>query len=124
MRKTKLKSKTGLKSKTSLKARSSLKKSFKKMRSKKVDEWKALRTSIYEELATLGVNSCELRLDGCLGSFALGLAHSKKRMHIKTSEEMREVVLACTACHDHIENLPKQQMEDIVKLTILKRNLC
>lgn len=123
MRKTKLKSKSsGLKTTSSLKARSSLKKSRKKMSSKKNDAWKRLRSIIYEELSLQGITSCELKIPNmCLGSFALGLAHSKKRMYIKTEADMREVVLACVACHEVIENMPKAMMEEIVKKTILMR---
>ena len=60
---------------------------------------------IYQEK---GINTCELRFDGCMYNWGLGFAHRHKRWeYIKKSERLsdfNETVLACTMCHQLIEN--------------------
>lgn len=55
---------------------------------------------------------CELQLSKCIGNaLPLQFAHSKKRFDIAKEEpertrELKEVVRACTVCHNYIETLP------------------
>lgn len=59
---------------------------------------------IYQEK---GINSCEIKLDGCLGNMFCGFAHRKKRQeYYKTPEllsDFNETLLACVKCHQKIE---------------------
>ncbi len=55
-----------------------------------------------------GIQYCELRFEGCWKNVTLGFAHREKRWkYIKTPEklsEFTETLLACTSCHNKIEN--------------------
>lgn len=51
--------------------------------------------------------SCEIRLDGCMGTFGLSFAHRHKRIWYRRQPELlsdySQVVLACAYCHNRIE---------------------
>lgn len=86
------------------------------IRKAKTDEWIAIRGELEQTFFALGINYCELRLEGCMGRFGLAFAHSKKRNYIATepkerAREMREVVKACSACHHFIEHPTREQLE-------------
>lgn len=52
--------------------------------------------------------SCELMLDGCLGTAFTAFAHRHKRVWYKRKPELlvdfNQVILACQNCHDKIEH--------------------
>ena len=56
----------------------------------------------------LGVNSCEIKLQGCLGGFTIAPAHRHRRwFYIKQPELLSDInqsVLACQNCHEKIDN--------------------
>jgi hypothetical protein len=66
-----------------------------------------LREIYYEK----GIGRCEIRFVGCLGSFTSGFAHKHKRSWYYGKPELLasfdETVLACSSCHDKIENSKK-----------------
>lgn len=68
-----------------------------------------------------GIHQCEVRLDGCLKTWALTWAHSKKSRFIVTDDEWMEAALACVHCHDKIEAMPHDQMYKIVTEAINNR---
>lgn len=125
LKKTPLKRVSRLTSKTRLKSTKESKKNFgkkttqKPIKSKSVDKWKTLRIELYDELASQGITSCELKYENCSGKLFPSLAHSKKRRHIKTDAEMREVIFACVNCHTIIEY--SKDMYEIVTDTINRR---
>lgn len=55
-----------------------------------------------------GISRCELQFQDCMGTWGLGFAHKRKRWeYIKCPEklaEFNETILACTMCHQKIEN--------------------
>ncbi len=56
----------------------------------------------------MGLTHCELRLEGCLGTFPLAPAHRHKRAwyrgEVEQLADVRQWVAACQSCHDHIEH--------------------
>ena len=52
--------------------------------------------------------TCEIRFLGCAGSFTCAFAHRHKRIwyypHPELLGSFQETVLACTKCHEKIEN--------------------
>jgi len=54
------------------------------------------------------ITTCEAELPGCLHNWALTFAHKHKRVYYggdaSKLSDPQEVILACTACHDTIEN--------------------
>lgn len=65
--------------------------------------------------------TCELKLGGCLKSWACSWAHSKKGRFIQTDDDWMTAVLACVHCHNAIELLPRAEMEKVVLNTIAAR---
>lgn len=55
-----------------------------------------------------GIDSCEIRLDGCLGQFTSAFAHKHKRSwyngNVELLSSFNETILACQNCHNIIEN--------------------
>jgi hypothetical protein len=118
-RKSQLKTNKPLKSKTHLKSKSRLSSKKKLGAGKKTHEWSKVRQDIYAELAEIGITSCEIRNEGCLGSFTLGLAHSLRRRFINTKEQLYETILACQKCHEYIDyKLSKDECESLIKSII------
>lgn len=73
--------------------------------------------------ATLGIESCEVRFEGCMRTFGGALAHSLKRRFIHTREQYFEVCYACQFCHEILDNrMSHAQMEAKVKEIIERRN--
>jgi hypothetical protein len=61
-----------------------------------------------EKYQEKGISSCEIRFDCCLGSFTCGFAHRHKRNWYYGKPELlssfNQTVLACSNCHNRIEN--------------------
>lgn len=49
------------------------------------------------------IETCEVRFEGCFGTYGLGPAHSLRRFKIRTKEEFFEVVAACMKCHETLD---------------------
>jgi len=66
------------------------------------------RTKIAEIAEEKGLNFCEIKLEGCLGSMYLAPAHRHKRSWYKGNVELladfSEWVCACVSCHNLIEH--------------------
>lgn len=69
-----------------------------------------------------GITSCELRLPGCVRTFVMSAAHSKKSRYLITDEDWMTAALACCACHDQIEKLSHSAMESHVLTAIARRS--
>lgn len=97
-------------------------KSIKKV-GKKSKEWSKARKELLEDLEILGIEkTCEVVYDGCLGSMFLTLAHSLRRRKIETEDELKQVIYACSQCHEKLDALPQEETERIVKEIIRNRN--
>lgn len=88
---------------------------------KKTQEWTVERKELIEEFEALGINSCELKLEGCWGKQGLGFAHRNKRRNL-TREDLGQVVLLCNSCHGEIELLNNVRMMKIIDKIIKDRN--
>ena len=66
------------------------------------------RKRIAEIAEEKGLNHCELRFSGCTGSWPLAPAHKNKRNYyqgdVEKLSDFKQWVVACTSCHDRIEN--------------------
>lgn len=68
------------------------------------------------------IEYCEVRLEGCFGTFGLAPAHSRKRREIETKDQFFEVVAACLNCHRKLdEQMSHEEMEATVKQIITSR---
>jgi hypothetical protein len=91
--------------------------------SKRSLERRAWARELKTWFATLGIESCEVRFEGCMRTFGGALAHSLKRRFINTREQYFEVCYACQFCHDILDNkMSHADMETKVKEIIEKRN--
>ena len=93
-----------------------------KKKKPKVDIWCDIRRKLEKRFDVVGIDSCEIRLDGCKGRSFLGFAHLDKRDHL-SEEDLYIAVLACVSCHDIIEVLPRKQMRSILQSIIDKRRI-
>ena len=63
---------------------------------------------------------CEIGLEGCLGSMYLGVAHRHKRVWYYSQPDLlsslEQTVLACTNCHNRIENNKELTEEVFLRL--------
>lgn len=116
--KSKLKPNTALKSRKSLVARKTIKKI-----GKKTKEWSIARKEAVEYLSSMGIVSCEGKMEGCTRYLFLTLAHSKKRRHIQNSLELAEIALLCQHCHNIIEGWKESDMEVYVKKIVQDRGV-
>jgi len=87
---------------------------------KKVQAWEKERAKLKVKFYAWGITSCELHYPGCWNDSALGFAHARKRRNLKP-HQLGEVILACNICHDKIESLPEEEMEEIVRSIIANR---
>lgn len=95
------------------KARKPLNRVGKSSRSKQTAAWDR---ELKLEWAGKGITSCEVRLEGCMGTFGLALAHSKKRRFILTKEDYWSVVAACQKCHDRLDlDMNHEEMQKTVE---------
>jgi hypothetical protein len=87
---------------------------------KKTNQWITARAKLRHSFNDAGIFSCELRYEDCTEFIFLGFAHSKKRVDIK-GDEIYDVILACTGCHEKIERLPRKEMYERVMSVISSR---
>lgn len=104
------------------------KKNFKKSKpinplGKKGREWQGARKQLKLFFENATIMECELKYENCTKDDFLTWAHSLKRRYIDRNsgrgDQLLECILACQNCHQRIEFLPKEQMEQIV-LEIIK----
>lgn len=70
------------------------------------------------------ITYCEVRFEGCFGTYGLSPAHSKKRFDIETKQEFFEVVAACQKCHERLDQkMSHAEMERTVKRIIEQREV-
>lgn len=69
-----------------------------------------------------GIRSCELKLEGCLKTWALSWGHSKKSRFIVTEEDWLEAALVCPSCHAKQESLPHAEGYAMIMEAINKRD--
>lgn len=113
----KLKSTKPLKRGGSIKSGKSIKKAGKKSK-----EWSVVRKEVLEYFESIGLPQvCELQYENCLGGMFLTLAHSKRRRKIENAEQLKELIYACSKCHELLDALPHNETEEIVKKIIAKR---
>jgi len=67
-----------------------------------------------------GITKCELKLSGECDNWNVQFAHSKKRWKIETIQDLQEVAVACSACHEKIE-ARHADMDAIIKDRIKSR---
>ncbi len=65
--------------------------------------------------------TCELRLAGCLKTWALSWAHSRKSRHLITEEDWMHACLSCAACHEKVEAVTHSEMFMLVSDAIRAR---
>lgn len=93
----------------------------------KKEKWEDVRPTLYKLFSDAGIQSCELRYDGCKGGAFKSFAHSLRRVKIATyegrehAEKMREVIWACTSCHKILDAMEPEVTYDIVRYIIKKR---
>lgn len=69
------------------------------------------------------ITYCEVRFEGCFGTYGLSPAHSRDRRDIETPEQMAEVVAACGKCHTQLDHkMAKDEREQKVKQVIADRD--
>lgn len=69
---------------------------------KKTSEWVEVKANLKETFLSAGITVCELGWESCTKTLFLGFAHSKPRRHI-VGDEIYEVILACTSCHEKLD---------------------
>lgn len=87
---------------------------------KKTKAWKKIIPKLKKEFEARGITLCELRFDGCWINNALGFAHRHKRRWYNTRPHLlgnfKQVILACSSCHQKIEYNSKLTKKVFVKL--------
>jgi hypothetical protein len=89
---------------------------------KKVKAWAEARKRLKAEFEAAGVVTCELQWPGCWNDTALSFAHSLRRRYITSEEQLSEVLLACTHCHEKLDRLSHEETASIVREIIQRRN--
>lgn len=80
---------------------------------------KEARNKIAEIAEEKGLDGCELKLKGCSVYMFLAPAHRKKRVEYSSAEELadeKEWIVACTNCHNIIEDSRELTEEFFKKL--------
>lgn len=81
------------------------------------------RGSMNAELNKLGIQCCELRIEGrCLGRQMLTWAHATKSRFLVTDEDWLRAARACCPCHDFVESKSHAEMARIIDEAIALRN--
>lgn len=75
------------------------------------------------ELNKLGIEACEIRLNGCLGRLYLSWAHFRKSRFLQSPEDWKCAARACQHCHSTIEAMSHAKMESMVLAAIARRGV-
>lgn len=92
-----------------------------KWRGPKTKGWEKALRELKVQFEAWGITRCELMFFGCRGSQELGFAHALKRSQhpeMYKTDELKRVCLACLNCHNKIERMPPERMEQIVARVI------
>ena len=100
-------------------ARVKMPKAMKKEGTKTIS-WTEKRNELKEEFTRMGIFECELKLKQCWRNNTLGFAHKAKRRKL-TKEDLGDVALLCSPCHDAIEYIGAGEMWGIIEDIIKKR---
>lgn len=87
---------------------------------RKTQEWEDIRKTLKQEFEEMGITTCELQLEDCWHNTSLTFAHFAKRRKL-TKQDLTQVALLCTPCHQEIETLPADQMQFLIKGIIKAR---
>lgn len=87
---------------------------------KKTKEWASVREELIDMFREMGITECEIQGPKCWHNNALGFAHLDKRRKL-TVEDLWEVVLACTVCHQMVEEMPAEKMKKLLEKIIARR---
>jgi len=88
---------------------------------KKTQEWEAARKELIKLFEAKGTTKCELQLEHCWKTKALGFAHRDKRRNLSV-DDLNICILACNQCHSTIEAKPQEEMAKIIDDIIAKRS--
>ncbi|HNC59261.1 MAG TPA: hypothetical protein PLP33_27790 [Leptospiraceae bacterium] len=88
---------------------------------KRSQKRKEVNKELFQYFAENKIDFCELNSEKCTGNQFLTIAHSKKSRKIHTDEDWHKVALLCVECHNKIEYLPANEMEEIIENLIKKR---
>lgn len=83
--------------------------------------WIPLRARLKVAFERAGITRCEMGRARCLGALFLGFAHSKKRRFIVSQKDRECVALLCVECHNFVELMPRQKMEETILNIIANR---
>lgn len=89
----------------------------------KTKQWEEDRSELKKEFAAAGVTECELRYEGCWRNNALTFAHKDKRQNLTPEEIRHAAILACTPCHQVIEQKPSAEMRKEIEAIIQSRDI-
>ncbi len=86
-------------------------------------KWQEIKPEVKNKFEEAGINSCEVRWEGCTGSYKLyrTFAHSLRRRRITTKEQMEEVLWACQHCHSILDARKEYETYAIVRKIISER---
>lgn len=90
---------------------------------RRTKEWRAAWRELKPRFERAGITRCEIRGPGCLGTQFLTPMHSLKRRNANTPELLREICIACVACHSAVELLHEPQMASLVRGVIAGREV-
>lgn len=77
-------------------------------------EWLKARERLIQIYKNKGITTCEIKLEGCLGQWTSAFAHLYKRSDPRCRHSFKQTVLACSRCHQAIEN-DKDLTEEVFK---------
>ena len=91
---------------------------------KKVNEWHKARNILGKAYADVGIEYCELNIEGEHNGLWVAFAHGRKRRHLVGNELYTFVARACQGCHDFIEyKVGKEKMAQIIQEAIDRREI-
>lgn len=89
--------------------------------------WEDVRARLKEQFISIGITSCELKWEGCVGKMYPTFAHSLRRNDIgkysgrEHEEKMVEVIWACQPCHSKLDARKREDSYLIVTNVIKNR---
>ncbi|HLL74858.1 MAG TPA: hypothetical protein VK421_06300 [Pyrinomonadaceae bacterium] len=81
--------------------------------------WQRVRRGLKAAFAAMGITRCEV----CGTDENLGFAHAKKRRHLESEADWREVALLCNRDHDALELLGEEKMMSAIRAIIQRRQI-
>jgi hypothetical protein len=85
----------------------------------------AANKKIDEYFVENGIQSCEIRLQGCTGAYWLTRCHKEKREAYRSNLERlgdpKEVLLGCCSCHERLDDRSKTTKEQADAIYLRQR---